>query len=226
MKIAVLGTGSVGQALAGRLAELGHEVVVGTRDVAATMARTEPDRLGTPPFATWVAGHPGVSLATYADAAAGADLVVNATNGTASMSALRAAGDGNLAGKVLLDIANPMDPSTGFPPSLFVSNTDSLAEQIQAAFPEARVVKSLNTMTARIMVNPGQLAGGEHSVFVCGNDPAAKKTVVELLESFGHRDIIDLGDLSTARGAEMFLPLWMRLMGALRTPMFNVKVVR
>jgi predicted dinucleotide-binding enzyme len=226
MKIAVLGTGSVGLTLAGRLSELGHEVTIGTRDVAATRARTEPDRFGTPPFSAWVSGYPGVALAAFADAAAAGELVVNATVGIASLAALRTAGRENLAGKVLLDIANPMDPSTGYPPSMFVKDTDSLAEQIQAAFPEAKVVKSLNTMTARLMINPRQLADGGHSVFVSGNDAAAKKSVIGLLESFGHTDIIDLGDLSTARGAEMLLPLWLRLMGVLRTPMFGFKVVR
>lgn len=226
MKIAVLGTGMVGQALAGRLAELGHEVTVGTRDVAATEAKTTPDGMGNPPFTTWAAGHPQVRLATFADAASDAELLVNATSGNVSIAALTAAGADNLAGKVLLDIANPLDFSRGFPPSLFVKDTDSLGEQIQAAFPELKVVKALNTMTAALMVDPKQLAGGDHSVFVSGNDADAKKTVVGLLESFGHTDVIDLGDITTARGPEMVLPIWLRLMGALNTPIFNLKVVR
>ena len=143
-----------------------------------------------------------------------------------SIAALEAAGRDNLAGKVLLDIANPLDFSQGFPPSLFVSNTDSLGEQIQAAFPELKVVKSLNTMNAFLMVDPRQLADGDHTVFVSGNDAEAKKTVTGLLESFGHTDVIDLGDISTARGTEMLLPIWMRLYGALNNPMFNFKIVR
>jgi predicted dinucleotide-binding enzyme len=226
MNIAVLGTGMVGQALAGRLSELGHDVVVGTRDVAATMARTEPDSMGNPPFGAWSAEHPQVRLATFADAAADAELIVNATSGAVSIAALQAAGAENLAGKVLLDIANPLDFSQGFPPSLFVSNTDSLGEQIQAAFPQLRVVKALNTMNANLMVNPALLANADHSVFVSGNDAAAKKSVTALLESFGHTDVIDLGDISTARGTEMLLPVWVRLYGALGTPMFQVKIVR
>ena len=226
MKIAVIGTGAVGQSLAGRLAELGHAVTVGTRDVTATQARTEPDAMGNPPYREWAHAHPKVQLATVADAAAGAELIVLATSGSASIGALEAAGAGNLAGKVVLDISNPLDFSRGFPPTLFVKDTDSLGEQIQARFPQARVVKSLNTLTAALMVNPAQLAGGDHSVFVSGNDPEAKKIVTGLLESFGHTDVIDLGDITTARGTEMLLPIWLRLMGVLNTPMFNFKIVR
>jgi 8-hydroxy-5-deazaflavin:NADPH oxidoreductase len=226
MKIAVLGTGVVGKALANRLAELGHEVSVGTRDVAATMASTEPDRRGNPPFAVWATDHPQVRLASFAEAAADAEVIVNATSGNVSIAALEAAGEDSLAGKVLLDISNPLDGSRGFPPTLFVKDTDSLGEQIQAAFPALKVVKALNTMTASLMVDPRQLADGQHSVFVAGNDPDAKRTVTALLSSFGHTDVIDLGDISSARGAEMYLPLWLRLVGALNTPIFNIKVVR
>jgi predicted dinucleotide-binding enzyme len=226
MKIAVLGTGIVGQALAGRLAGLGHEVVVGTRDVAATLARTEPDGMGNAPYAVWAQSHPDVSLATFAGAAAGAELVVNATNGSASIAVLTAAGAENLAGKVVLDIANPLDYSAGFPPTLFVKDTDSLGEQIQRAFPTARIVKALNTMNAHLMVDPKRLAGGDHSAFVSGNDVDAKQTVTALLESFGHTDVIDLGDITTARGTEMVLPVWIRLMGAFNSPYFNFKIVR
>jgi predicted dinucleotide-binding enzyme len=226
MKIAVFGTGMVGQTLAARFAALGHEVIVGTRDVAATVGRSEPDAMGTAPFAQWAAAHPAVELATFADAAAGAELIVNATSGTGSIAALQAAGEANLDGKILLDIANPLDFSQGFPPTLFVKDTDSLGEQIQRAFPGAKVVKSLNTMNAFLMADPGQLAGGGHSVFVSGNDADAKKTVTALLESLGHTDVVDLGDITTARGTEMVLPIWLRLYGALGTPMFNFKVVR
>ena len=226
MKVAVLGTGMVGRTLAARLSELGHEVTVGTRDVDATMARTESDAMGNPPYADWARANPRVALATFAGAAAQAELVLNATSGNASIAALEAAGREHLAGKVLLDIANPLDYSQGFPPSLFVSNTDSLAERIQAAFPEAKVVKSLNTMNAFLMADPRQLADGDHSVVVSGDDADAKQLVTELLQSFGHTDVIDLGDLSTARGTESLLPVWVRLFGVLGTPMFQFKAVR
>jgi predicted dinucleotide-binding enzyme len=225
MNIAVLGTGMVGQAIAGRLHELGHTVLVGTRDPEATLARTDPDGMGNPPFPVWHADHAGVELASFAGAAAGAELIVNASSGAAALEVLRLAGADNLAGKVLVDIANPLDFSNGFPPSLFVKDTDSLAEVVQRAFPEARVVKALNTLTAPLMVNPKSLAESS-TVFVSGDDPQAKTTVVALLESFGHDDVIDLGPLETARGTEMLLPIWLRLMGALGTAEFNFKIVR
>jgi predicted dinucleotide-binding enzyme len=225
MKIAVLGTGMVGQTIAARLAGLGHEVTVGTRDPQGTLARTEPDGMGNPAYPVWAAAHPEVRLATFADAAAGAELVVNATSGHGALPALEAAGADNLAGKVLLDISNPLDFSRGFPPTLFVKDTDSLGEQVQRAFPDALVVKTLNTLNADLMVDPASL-GEPSSVFVSGNDETAKATVTELLTSFGHTDVIDLGDISTARGTEMLLPVWLRLMGALGTAAFNFRIVR
>ncbi|SDP66020.1 hypothetical protein SAMN04487914_12423 [Arthrobacter sp. ok909] len=226
MKIAVLGTGMVGCTIAGALAGLGHDVVIGTRDPQATLARTEPDTMGTPPFAQWHAANSGVGVVPFADAAAGAELIVNATNGGGSLAALTAAGSGNLAGKVIMDIANPLDFSRGMPPSLNPVNTDSLGEQIQRSFPKAHVVKTLNTMTASVMVDPARVAGGEHSVFVSGNDADAKAAVTEILKSFGHRDVIDLGDITSARGAEMILPIWLRIWGALGTGEFNFKIAR
>lgn len=226
MKIAVLGTGTVGRTIAGALAGLGHDVVVGTRDPQATLARTGPDAMGTAPFAAWHGTHGGVGVARFADAASRAELIVNATNGGGSLDALTAAGAENLAAKVLMDIANPLDFSHGFPPSLSPVNTDSLGEQIQRAFPEARVVKTLNTMTASVMVDPASVAGGDHSVFVSGNDADAKAIVSGLLQDFGHRDIIDLGDITSARGAEMILPVWLRIWGALGSATFNFKVAR
>ena len=216
MRIGILGTGMVGQALAAKLAEGGYEVVVGTRDPAATLARDEPDGYGNPPFRVWHAQHPDVKLGTFADAAAHGELVVNATAGATSVDALRLAGEANLDGKVLVDIANALDFSRGMPPSLLVANTDSLAEQLQRDLPAVRVVKALNTMNALVMANPRQLADGE-----------AKALVTRLLtEGFGWGDVIDLGDLTAARATEMVLPIWLRLMGALQTPMFNLKVVR
>jgi predicted dinucleotide-binding enzyme len=221
MNIAVFGTGMVGQALAGRLHELGHNVSVGTRDPAATLAREEPGGFGA-----WRAEHPDVGLATFADAAAGAELLVLGTLGSATLDILESAGSENVAGKVVLDISNPLDFSNGMPPSLYVSNTDSLGEQIQRAHPDAFVVKALNTMNAYLMADPKQLAGGDFTTFVSGDDAAAKARVVSLLESMGHTDVIDLGDLSTARGPEMMLPVWIRLWNTLGTPMFNFKIVR
>jgi predicted dinucleotide-binding enzyme len=143
------------------------------------------------------------------------------------LEALKAAGEANLKGKILMDIANPLDFSKGMPSSLSVSNTDSLGEQIQRAFPEVKVVKTLNTVNAYVMANPRQLADGDHHVFVSGNDAEAKAQVTDLLKNgFGWKQVIDLGDITSARGAEMYLLLWLRLFGALQTPMYNIKVVK
>jgi predicted dinucleotide-binding enzyme len=226
MQIAVLGTGIVGRTLAGAAARAGHDVAIGTRDPEATLARTEGDAMGNPPYSVWQADHPDVALLPFAEAAARGELVVNATSGGNSLDVLAQAGPDNLAGKVLIDVANPLDFSAGFPPTLSVKDTDSLAEQIQRALPDAKVVKTLNTMNATLMADPAALAGGDHSVFVSGDDAAAKATVTELLRGFGWQDVIDLGDLSSARGAEMLLPVWLRLMGTLGTPAFNFKIVR
>lgn len=227
MKIALFGTGPVGQALAGKLAEIGHEVVVGTRDPEATLARTDPDYRGMPPFGVWRESHPEIELATPADAAALAELLVNATSGEGSIPMLEVAGEENLTGKVLIDVANPLDYSKGMPPSLFVSNTDSLGERIQRRFPQSRVVKALNTMNCDVMVDPGKVPG-EHDVFLCGEDAHAKAQVVELLESFGWPagHIRDLGGISSARGTEMYLALWLRLWGTLGTGYFNIAVAQ
>ena len=226
MKIGVLGTGPVGQAIAAKLAEVGHGVFVGTRDPAATLARTENDMLGNPPFKVWREKHPKIEFGTLSQAAAHGEVVVNCTQGAVSLDALKAAGEKNLAGKILVDIANPLDFSKGMPPSLTVCNTDSLGEQIQRAFPQAKVVKTLNTMNAYLMVGPKQLADGGHTVFVSGNDAAAKASVSKILESFGWKDIVDLGDITTARGTEMILPIWVRIWGATKNPMFQFKLVR
>ena len=171
-----------------------------------------PDMRPVPIFTTWI----------VAEAAAGADLVVNATSGTASLDALAGL---DLDGTVLLDVANPLDFSGGFPPSLSVSNTDSLAEQIQRAHPEAVVVKALNTVTAGVMVDPGKLAEPT-AIFVAADDPGGRARVRGLLAELGWSDIVEFPSLDAARGLEMWLPLWVRLMGTLGTADFNLKIVR
>ncbi|MES1164775.1 MAG: NAD(P)-binding domain-containing protein [Verrucomicrobiota bacterium] len=215
MKIAIIGTGMVGNAIGTKLVQLGHDVKMGSRTATNEKA------------AAWVkAAGTRASQGTFADAAAFAELVFNCAAGTASLSALEAAGATNLEGKIIVDVANPLDFSNGMPPTLTICNTDSLGERIQGAFPGAKVVKTLNTMTCNLMVNPALLAG-EHDVFVSGNDAGAKGKVVEILKAwFGWKNVIDLGDITTARGTEMLLPFWIRTMGALQTPMFNFHVVR
>jgi 8-hydroxy-5-deazaflavin:NADPH oxidoreductase len=167
-----------------------------------------------------------VQLSTFGEATARGEMVVNATAGAVSLEALELAGEDNLNDKVLVDISNPLDFSQGMPPKLSVSNTDSLGEQIQRRFPEAKVVKTLHTMNAYLMVDPSQLTDADHTVFVSGNDAEAKTMVTELLRGFGWTDIIDLGDITTARGTEMLLPMWLRLFGMLQKPVFNFKIVR
>jgi predicted dinucleotide-binding enzyme len=214
MKIGIFGTGQVGTTLGTKLVSLGHEVKLGSRES------------GNPKAVEW-AGKAGAkaSAGTFAQAAAFGELLFNCTSGMASLEALKAAGAANLKGKVLLDVANALDFSKGMPPTLTVSNTDSLGEQIQRAFPECKVVKTLNTMNCEIMVNPGRVKG-DHDVFVSGNDKEAKGKAVELLRTFGWKNIVDLGDISTARGTEMYLPLWLRLWGSLQTGDFNIHVAK
>ncbi len=227
MKIGVFGTSMVGQAISGKLAELGHDVMVGTRDVTRTQANTEPHPYGFPAFSTWQKEHSSVRLGTFADAAKHGEVLFNATNGTRSLDALKLAGESNLNGKILVDIANPLDFSKGNPPSLSVSNTDSLGEQIQRAYPNVKVVKTLNTVTAFLMVNPSLVANADHTLFVCGNDVDAKAQVTDWLKGwFGRKDVIDLGDITNARGTEQVLPIWVRLFGVFGTGMFNFKVVK
>ena len=212
MKAGVLGSGMVGQAISARLAELGHDVMIGTRD---------PNKLGE-----WRASHKDVKIGSFAGTAEHGEIIFNATNGAGALEALNMAGESNLNGKVLVDISEPLDFSNGMPPSLFVSNTDSLGEQIQRAFPQVKVVKTLNTITANVMVYPQHVANGDHHVFVSGNDAQAKEQVVDILKSFGWIHILELGDLSTARATEMYIAIWLRLWGALGTGMFNVKVMK
>jgi predicted dinucleotide-binding enzyme len=226
LRVGIFGTGMVGQALASRLAELGHDVVIGTRDAAAALARTKPDNYGNPGFGPWQAQHPKIKVVTLPEAAAHGEILINATAGGASLEVLRMAGADKLSGRVLIDVANPLDFSKGMPPTLSVCNTDSLGEQTQRSFPALKVVKALNTTNASVMANPAAVGGGDHTLFICGNDAGAKSKVTELVRSFGWRDVVDVGDITAARGTEMLLPLWIRLFGALKTPRFNFKIVR
>ncbi len=180
MNIAVFGTGSVGRTLAKKLIAGGHAVTIGTRDPQETLARTGTDAMGTGPYSEWQTANPQVVLATFAQAAAGAEVILLAANGSGTVSALEAAGTDNVGTKIVIDISNALDFSHGMPPSLFVSNTDSLGEVVQRAIPEARVVKTL----------------------------------------------IDLGDITTARGTEMYFGLWIRQFIASGNPMFNVSIVQ
>jgi predicted dinucleotide-binding enzyme len=224
MRIGIVGSGVVGQTLGAKLVERGEDVVLGTR---SPQALGDKRGLGGS-LGEWLARTGGRGrVATFPEAARHGEIVINATAGVASIEALKAAGEQHLGGKILIDIANPLDFSRGMPPTLTVCNTDSLGEQIQRAFPRTHVVKTLNTMTAFLMVDPASVGGGDHHVFVSGNDAGVKARVSDLLRSwFGWNHVIDLGDITTARGTEMILPIWVRLWGALGTPMFNFRIVQ
>ncbi|MBV8822181.1 MAG: NAD(P)-binding domain-containing protein [Ktedonobacteraceae bacterium] len=215
MQFGVFGTGMVGQALASKLVSLGDRVMIGARNRGNEKAVTWTKAMGSL-----------ASQGSFADAARFGEMVLNATSGTVSLEVLNSAGAENLNGKILIDVSNPLDFSAGMPPTLTICNTESLGEQIQSAFPHIRVVKALNTMNAEVMVNPS-LVPGAHNVFICGNDAQAKTQVASLLERFGwpSGSILDLGDISSARGTEMYVPLWLRLWGVVGTSHFNIKVV-
>ena len=213
MKIGILGTGIVGKTLGTKLAKLGHDVRMGSRAAGGEKAKAWVKETGSKS-----------SEGTFADAAAHGEIVFNCTSGMASLEALKAAGAKNLQGKVLVDVSNPLDFSRGMPPTLSVCNTDSLGEQIQRAYPTAKVVKSLNTVTAAVMVEPS-LIPGVHTMFVSGNDAKAKAEVINLLKTgFGWKEVMDLGDITGARSQEMILPLWLRLFTNLKTPNVSIHV--
>ncbi|MDB5284913.1 MAG: oxidoreductase [Bacteroidota bacterium] len=228
MNIGVIGTGNVGQTLAAKLSSLGHAVLIGTRNVAEKAVSTGKD--GKSGFKEWLAANSNVKLATFADAAASAEIVINATHGGISVNALQLAGAKNLEGKIILDLANPLDFSHGTPPRLIpeLSNINSLGEEIQKSFPLSKVVKTLNTMWCGLMINPDLVGGGDHVNYLSGNDVEAKAKVKSLLKEFGWKDenLFDLGDITGARATEAVLPIWLRVSGALKTGAFNFRIIR
>lgn len=229
MKIAIIGTGIVGRTIASKLIGLNHDVMIGTRNVSEKLESKAPDSYGNPPFAEWLKINQKIKLGSFAEAAMFGEIVVNATNGNNSVTALILAGTKNLSGKILIDITNPLDFSRGMPPSLLpgLNNTNSLGEEIQKTFPETMVVKTLNTMWSGLMVNPKLVGNGDHVNFICGNDESAKTRVKDLLNQIGWSDkfIIDLGDITGARATESILHIWLRIMGIKKSGVFNFKIV-
>ncbi len=215
MKIGILGTGIVGSTIGSKLVSLGHQVKMGSR----TIDNNKADE--------WVkANGINASQGKFSEAASFGEIIFNCTSGFGALEAIGSAGENNLNGKILIDISNPLDFSKGMPPSLFICNTDSLGEQIQNKFPYLKVVKTLNTVNCKVMVNPS-LVLGEHDLFLCGNDEGAKEKVKEILINwFGWKTVIDLGDITNARATEMLLPLWVRLYGKFQSPNFNFRVVK
>ncbi|MDT0330625.1 NADPH-dependent F420 reductase [Nocardiopsis lambiniae] len=209
MRVAVLGTGEVALTLVPAFLGSGHDVVVGTRDPAATLARN-------PSF--------GVPVTVFAEAVRDADLVVNAISGPVCVTALAPLAEA-LAGRILMDVSSPFDFSREDEIVLDPVNTDSLGERLQRALPEARVVKTFNTLAAEVMTSP-EVAGADHSVFLSGDDDSAKDVVGDLLRGWGWSDVIDLGPIGTARATEMMLPMWMSLYKTLGTHRFGFKIAR
>jgi predicted dinucleotide-binding enzyme len=217
VKIAILGTGMVGVALGTKLVHEKQEVMMGSRTANSDAAQKWLQSVGG-----------SAQIGTFAEAAAFGEILLDCTNGANSLTALRLAGADNLRQKILIQVGNPLDFSKGMPPSLTVCNTDSLGEQTQREFPDTRVVKALNTINCEVMINPARVPG-DHALPICGNDAQAKSEVAaKLSEWFGWKpsNIVDLGDITGARGTEMYLPLWLRLWGALDTPVFNIQLVR
>ena len=216
MKIGILGTGMVGSTIGTKLIQLGHDVKMGSRTATNEKAIAWAQKNGT-----------HASQGTFTAAAAFGEMVFNCTHGVASLEALNLAGAHNLNNKILIDIANALDFSKGMPPSLAVCNTDSLGEQIQRAFPDVKVVKTLNTINCNLMVHPQLVANGDHVIFISGNDAGAKAKVEEILKDwFELKSVIDLGDITTARATEMLLPIWILLMGKYQSPNINFKIMR
>jgi 8-hydroxy-5-deazaflavin:NADPH oxidoreductase len=214
MQIGVLGSGITAQTIGSKLIQLGHEVMLGSRDEA------------NPPSVAWAKDQGGqhALYGTFMNATAFGEIIFNCTLGSASLDALEQAGAENLKGKILIDTSNPLDRTTDMW-TLTICNTDSLGEQIQRAFPEARVVKTLNTVNANVMVDPAKLQERTH-VFVSGDDIEAKATVVRILRDwFGWKEIIDLGGIETSRSVEMYVLLWHSLRNAISSQRFNIKVV-
>lgn len=218
MKIGIIGTGIVGNTLGTALIAKGHEVKMGGRDATNEKAAEWTNTNGK-----------NASQGTFEDVAQFGDIIFNCTKGEHSLDALKAAGEQNLAGKILVDVANPLDFSKGMPPTLSLVNDTSLGETIQNVFPQTKVVKALNTLNCFLMVDPNRVANGDHNLFICGNDNDAKQKVKELLhDNFNWKteNIIDLGDITNSRGTEQLLPIWIRLWGVLGTGDFNFKIVR
>lgn len=219
MKIAILGTGSVGATIGSRLVDLGHQVMMGSRTSNNEKAQA------------FVSKHQGInaSAGTFSEAAAFGEVVFNCTKGEFSLEAIALAGSA-INGKVLIDVSNPLDFSNGMPPHLIPSlaNTNSLGEEIQRRFPETKVVKTFNTMWCGIMVDPNLVGGGNHINYICGNDASAKDTAVGILKQFGWKDecLLDLGDITNARGTEATLLIWLRVYGAKKTGAFNFNIVK
>lgn len=197
MKIGILGTGDVGQALGTGFATLGHDVKIGSRDPNQEKITAWVNKAGAK-----------ASAGTFAEAAAFGELAVLCTIWTGAENAIRLAGPDHLAGKVVIDTTNPLDFSSGIPPKLAVGHTDSAGEQVQRWLPHSRVVKAFNIVGSPHMIKP-EFPGGPPDMFICGDDDPAKATVTDLLKTFGW-SVIDIGGIECARYLEPLAMVWIR----------------
>lgn len=214
--VGVLGTGMVGSTIGSKMIQLGYSVKMGSRLASNEKATA------------WAASNgSSASHGTFEDATQFGDVIFLCTKGDFTLDALKLSKASNFKGKVVVDISNPLDFSKGMPPSLIpqFTNTNSLGEEVQKMLPDAHVVKTLNIVNCEVMVHPGK-SGGDPTMFMSGNDAQAKATVRGILNQFGWTDIIDLGDITTARGLEMILPLWLRTWMATQNGHFGFKIVR
>jgi 8-hydroxy-5-deazaflavin:NADPH oxidoreductase len=225
MKVAILGTGNVGQTLAEKFISNGHSVIIGTRNPEDTLSKS-----GENSFSEWLSKNNSAKLESFANAVKESEIILIALNGANAVNALQTCSKQDFGNKIVIDLTNPLDFSKGFPPILIegLNNSNSLGEEIQKFIPNAKVVKTLNTMWCGLMLNPSLINNGNHINFVCGNDLNAKQTVTELLMSFGwaKENILDLGDITNSRGTEAYLLLWTRIYGATKSGAFNFGIIK
>jgi predicted dinucleotide-binding enzyme len=215
-RIGVLGTGMVGNTIASRLIELDYEVKMGSRIAGNDKAKAWADSNG-----------PKASQGTFSDAARFGDLIFNCTKGEHTLDVLQTVEAKNMSGKILIDVSVPLDFSKGSPPTLIpaLTNTNSLGEEIQRRYPKTLVVKTLNIVNCEVMVDPSK-CGGNASMFIAGNDSEAKKEVEKILQKFGWKDIIDLGEIKHSRSTEMMLPIWLSVYMTNKNSHFGFKIVK
>ncbi|SFW77250.1 NADPH-dependent F420 reductase [Chitinophaga sancti] len=209
MKLGIFGTGIVGRLLAEKLVADGNEVMIGTRNIQNTLAKNEPDIIGTPPYIQWQEKNTKVKLGTFADVAKFGEIIFISTFGDVAINAIDMAGTEHLAGKIVIDTTNPLDLSNGIPPGFSGTVGNSLGEQIQRHLPQAKVVKAFNTLSMHIVVNP-QREEGDPVLLIAGNDQGAKRSVGEIAKGWGWKDIVDLGGISESFFLESFALLWIR----------------
>lgn len=207
MKVGIFGTGNVGRTIAEKFASEGNEVMIGTRDVEDTLAKTEPDAMGNPAYKAWQKNNLRVKLGSFEDTAKFGELIVISTSGNAAKKAIELGGKENFSGKIVIDMTNPVESSV--PPKYYGEFGNSIGEQVQHLLPEAKVVKTFNQMGVQIVVNP-QREDGDPVLFLAGNDTEAKLQVSEIAKKWGWKEVVDFGDISQSFWLETLVMLWIQ----------------